>query len=239
MAMNETTDRQAERREIEQLLPWYVADTLDRAEHERVADYIRQHPEISSQLELVRDELDETISINESLGAPSAGALDRLMTSVAAEPKPGATMRKAARKLEQGFWQKLDDFLIALTPNTRRLATVTAALLIVAQAALLGVIYSRNLPGTPAGVTYETATGPEAAATRGTFAIVKFADGATSGAINSLLTGMGAKIVDGPKPGGIYRIRLSSNQLKPDDQAATLEKLRSNQAVVVFAEPAQ
>ncbi|MGI9383750.1 MAG: hypothetical protein ACR2PO_11405, partial [Methyloligellaceae bacterium] len=88
MNTNEGKSPDAGREDIEMLLPWYEAGTLDAADAERVAAYLEQHPEMSDQLTLFREEQDAAVVANEALGAPAAGALDRLMSSIEAEAGP-------------------------------------------------------------------------------------------------------------------------------------------------------
>ena len=46
----------AERQEIEKLLPWYVTGRLGRAETSKVESYLGQHPDVLAQLDLIRAE---------------------------------------------------------------------------------------------------------------------------------------------------------------------------------------
>ena len=68
--------------EIEALLPWYAAGTLRHRDRQRVEAALRNDPALARQAELAREELAETISLNESLGVPTARAMDRLMAAI-------------------------------------------------------------------------------------------------------------------------------------------------------------
>src|ERR1700734_2064967 len=88
--------------EIEALLPWYAAGTLRRRDRQRVEAALRQDAELARQgvvrqgvvrqglarqdlahqIELVREELAETIHLNETLGAPPPHVADRLMAAI-------------------------------------------------------------------------------------------------------------------------------------------------------------
>ena len=70
-----------EREEIEQLLPWYVTGRLDRAERSKVESYLRQHPDVAGQLNLIREERESAVNVNESLGYPASAMMERLMSS--------------------------------------------------------------------------------------------------------------------------------------------------------------
>src|SRR6202162_2745709 len=75
--------------EIETLLPWYAAGTLRRRARQRVEDALRYDPALARHADLVREELAETISFNESLGVPSARCMDRLVAASDGETVAG------------------------------------------------------------------------------------------------------------------------------------------------------
>jgi hypothetical protein len=84
MALN-MINKERERHEIESLLPWHAAGTLDRCDAERVERAFAEDSELAQRYELVREELAETIRLNESLGAPSARAMEKLFAAIDAE----------------------------------------------------------------------------------------------------------------------------------------------------------
>ena len=90
------TDKETQS-EIEALLPWHAAGTLSRSDARRVEQALANNPELARRYELVRDELGETIHLNETLGAPSAQAMEKLFAKIDAEPA-----RKAAVSLNLG-----------------------------------------------------------------------------------------------------------------------------------------
>ena len=65
-------NKERERHEIESMLPWHAAGTLDRCDAECVERALAEDSELARRYELVREELAETIRVNEKLGAPSA-----------------------------------------------------------------------------------------------------------------------------------------------------------------------
>ena len=77
--------KERERREIESMLPWHAAGTLDRCDAECVERALAEDSELARRYELVREELAETIRVNEMLGAPSARAMEKLFTAIDAE----------------------------------------------------------------------------------------------------------------------------------------------------------
>jgi len=82
-------NKERERHEIESLLPWHAAGTLDRRDIERVERALAEDSELAQRYELIREELAETIHLNEMLGAPSARAMDKLFAAIDAEETQG------------------------------------------------------------------------------------------------------------------------------------------------------
>ncbi len=78
-------DKESERYEIEALLPWYAAGTLSRYDANRVEQALARDPELARRYDLVRQELAETIRLNETLSVPSARAMEKLLAAIDAE----------------------------------------------------------------------------------------------------------------------------------------------------------
>ena len=80
------------RHEIEELLPWYATGTLSGRDAERVEQALAGDRELAQRYELVRRELAETTRLNETLGVPSARAMEKLFAAINAEearaPRP-------------------------------------------------------------------------------------------------------------------------------------------------------
>ena len=75
----------AERLQIEFLLPWYAAGTLSRSESNRVERALAGDIELARRYALVLEELAETINLNEALGEPSASVAEKLFAAIDAE----------------------------------------------------------------------------------------------------------------------------------------------------------
>src|ERR1700724_274917 len=93
--MNETNEGLDQ--DIVELLPWHAAGTLSRRDAERVEQALARNPALARHYELTREELIETIRVNEKLGAPSARAVERLFNAIDAEP--GARNERGAAGL--------------------------------------------------------------------------------------------------------------------------------------------
>ena len=72
--------------EIEMLLPWHAAGTLSARDSRRVEEALARDPGLARQYAVIREEYAETISLNETLGAPSARAMQKLFAAIDAEP---------------------------------------------------------------------------------------------------------------------------------------------------------
>jgi hypothetical protein len=69
-------------------LPWHATGTLGRRDADRVEQALAGDPELARRYEIVRLELAETTHINETLGAPSARAMEKLFAAIDAEEAP-------------------------------------------------------------------------------------------------------------------------------------------------------
>lgn len=203
--MTATHDQMSEREEIEMLLPWYVTGRLDAADTARVAAYLERHPDIRSQVPLVREELRETVAGNEAIRARLASA----ETIIAGAASPMERMMTWMSRTVGGARR----LFTAPTPGAVRWAAAAAAVIICLQAAVLGTLLSRD------GSTFGTASRPGVEATQRAVAMIAFADNASAPTIARLLDEHRLRIVDGPLPGGFFGVRFV-------DEATTAEQQR-------------
>jgi len=210
--------------DIEALLPWYAAGTLRRRDRQRVEEALRHDAALARHVELVREELAETIHLNETLGAPPPQAADRLMAAIDAEtaakrkPLPGAAAR----------W--LTGFFANLPPRTLAVAASFAVLAIALQALMLVDIFTKPQSG-----SQQAALQP--GHRHGSFAMVRFAQAASAAEITSFLHNYQAALVDGPTPGGLYRVRIAVTSLAKEEMSKIIARMRQDR-VVESAEPA-
>jgi hypothetical protein len=221
--MTEQTTEEMERQEIELLLPWYATGRLGNADMAKVESYLARHPEVARQLGLVRDEQEQSVTANEALGSPSAGAIDRLMAALPAARQGASPWRAGAHLM-----QRVREFFVMPTAGGVRWAAVGAAALIALQTATIATLLLSERE-----VSYKQASGQEAGAA-GVSALVVFTDEATAPAISKLLTELGANIVDGPNSGGLYKIRLRiEDRSQAEAQLRRLEERRDTVRVVL------
>ena len=201
-----------EREDLETLLPWHAAGTLNRRDAERVEKALANDRELLRRFNLAREELNETIHLNETLGAPSARALEKLFAAIEAEPtrKPKVSFDLAGR---------LANFIASFSPRTLAMAGAVGALAIVLQAGVITTGLIRHEAGTEVA-SKPTVSGTELASadvSDGTLAAIRFASKADMGQITAFLLANKASMIDGPLTGGIYTIRLPESGKAKED----------------------
>ena len=225
--MSEDETALSERDEIEMLLPWYVGGTLDAIDRDRVERYLAHHPEVHRQLELIREERHATILANEALPTPPAGAVERLMASL-----PMRRPDLLARLLASEGYRNIADFFSQPTPQAVRYAAYAAACLLLVQSlAITALLLEGN------GGGYQTAAGKDGG--EGLSFFVAFTDTASTADLTRLLQDFDARIIDGPKPGGIYRVKVRSSDRSPAAAAALQRRLAERRDIVRLALPAK
>jgi len=95
------SNSRSERQEIERLLPWHAARTLSRPEADLVERALAADAELARRYDLIRQELAETIHLNETLGAPSARAMKKLFAAIEAEEVRAPRRRRISRTSAQ------------------------------------------------------------------------------------------------------------------------------------------
>lgn len=214
------------RDEDDLLLPWHATGRVDNAARARIEAALDRDPEIARRLDLIRDERDATVASNEALGAPSMRVRDDLFARIDAD--------LAARDRGPSRWlQRLGAALASLSPAALAGAALAACALILLQAGLL----TGTWLAAP-GASYETAShGDGGTAAGGTFILVAFAPTATAAQIAAALAEGGMTVVDGPRAGEIYRIRVHAGADGDRSLGAALDRLRAKPGLVVLAVP--
>jgi hypothetical protein len=212
---------QEDRQELERLAPFYVTGKLpprsvvSRAAFERA---MAEDPGLARNVATARAERDEVLALNEALPAPGAGASEKFFAMLDAEPprSPGVWAR-----LDVGA--RLADFF---SPRALGWVATAACLLVAVEAGFL------VKPAT--GPTYVTAS-REDAPQEGRFALIAFAPDAAAGKIAELLAANAARIVDGPRAGGFFRVKLGDADMSEAQAAEKLEALKAS-GLVRFAQ---
>jgi anti-sigma factor RsiW len=226
--------------DIEELLPWHAAGTLSPREAADVEAAMSRDPELMRRYMLACEEMAATVELNESLGQPSPRAMQRLFAAIDAEGG-----HKVARSA--GIVGRIGEFIASLTPRQLAFSAAAAAVAILLQAGLIGSM----VIGERSQSAYRLASAEKVTPASG-YALVRFAQTASAGEISSLLAANRATIVDGPRPGGLYRVRIAALEQdnttyrgvgKPPTETEhrdqVIANLRSANSIVQFAVPAQ
>jgi anti-sigma factor RsiW len=214
---------------IEMLLPFHAAGTLSARDARRVEDALASDPELARQYAVIREEYAETISLNESLGAPSARAMAKLFAAIDEEPvrKPSLSVSLSAR---------ISEFFTRLSPRTLAWSASLGAVALLLQAGVIGAVLMKNQTA-----SFQTASlslnEPSAPITRDlassaapTRALVRFAPEARIADITALLDNYQASIVDGAK-GGMFRLQFGNKAMSKDETAGLLARLQREKIV--------
>src|SRR4051812_32333883 len=143
--------------EIEALLPWHAAGTLNARDARRVDEALANDPELAKQYAVIQEEYAETIGLNESLGAPSSRAMQKLFAAIDAEPvRSGST--------SVGLSARISGFFASLSPRALAASAAVGALAIVLQAGVIGTVLMQRDTHTFQTASYEAATAPHVSA---------------------------------------------------------------------------
>ena len=218
-------NKEPERHEIEALLPWHAAGTLNRRDADRVEQALAGDRELARRYDLVREELAETIHLNETLGAPSARAMEKLFAAIDAEE---ARSPRRKRSLELGT--RISEFLGGFAPRTLAWSAAAAAVAILLQAAVITAVVVKDHG---AGATYGVASVEQDRS----FAAIRFTPQATASEISNFLGAYKATVVEGPMKGASglqYRIRLSDTKLSSEEVGRIIRDMQAESKIVAF-----
>ena len=210
--------------EVEALLPWHAAGTLSARDARRVDEALARDPKLARQYAVIQEEFAETIHLNESLGAPSSRAMQRLFAGIDAEPA-------RVPSVSSTFWMRVAEFFASLQPRTLAWTATAAAVALLLQAGVIGAVLVRQQQASFQSAAYEAGQ-----ADTGVRALVRFAPEARISDITRFLDGYNASILAGPK-GGMFRVQFEKRMSK--DEIAGLLKKVEQEKIVSFVAPAQ
>jgi hypothetical protein len=223
--MTTIKNKVSEREEIEALLPWHAAGTLTRREAQKVEQALAIDADLAAQYETIREDLAETIVANETLGAPSARAMQKLMADIEAD---ASSARRRSSSFNLGAW--LSETLSSFSPRTLAWSATAAALAVVLQAGLLAGMFVSERQGTgPTLASYHDVT--KSVPDNGTYAVMIFAPQASIGDVNKLLETYKIDVVEGPKGGNAYTVRLSMTGMPKEELARLVKQLQDEKSV--------
>jgi hypothetical protein len=215
--------------EIEVLLPWHAAGTLNPRDARRVEEALARDPALARQYAAIQEEYAETIRLNESLGAPSARAMAKLFAAIDGEParKPSAFLNISAR---------ISGFFASLSPRTLAWSASLGAMALLLQAGIIGAVLVKKQNAsfqTASFITKEPITRDLSPAARAVAAparvLVRFAPDARMADITALLDNYQASIVDAK--GGMFRLQFGNAAMGKDEIAGLISRLQSEKIV--------
>ncbi|WP_454630229.1 hypothetical protein [Bradyrhizobium cenepequi] len=228
--------------DVELLLPWHAAGTLNARDARRVEEALASEPELARQYAVICEEYAETICLNESLGAPSMRAMQKLFAEIDHEPvrTPSASVSLSMR---------ISQFFASLSPRTLAWSAVTGAIVLLLQAGVIGAVLmmkSQDSSFQTASLTMEQrSAAPElrsaapitrdlgaASAPR---ALVRFAPDARISDITALLDNYQASIIGGARE-GMFRVQFGNSAMSKNDVAALLGRLQKEKIVGLAVE---
>jgi anti-sigma factor RsiW len=210
--------------EVEMLLPWHAAGTLNARDAKRVEEALARDPALASQFAVIREEYAETIDLNESLGAPSTRALTKLFAAIDIEPE-----RKPSVSLNLGT--RITAFFAGLSPRALSWSASLGAVALLLQAGVIGAVLLKNQQSS----SFQTASlsenepitrslGPDAPRAQ-----VRFAPDARVSDITALLDAYQASIIEAR--GGMFRLQFGTKPMSRDETAALMNRLKAEKIV--------
>jgi anti-sigma factor RsiW len=209
--------------EVEALLPWHAAGTLSARDARRVDEALARDPKLARQYAVIQEEFAETIHLNESLGAPSARAMQRLFAGIDAEPA-------RAPSVTSTFGARVAEFFASLSPRTLAWSAGAAAIALLLQAGVIGAVLVRQ----PANFQSAAFEGQVDGGTR---ALVRFTPEARVSDITQFLDSYNASIVAGLKA-GMFRVQFGEKPMTKDEVTSLMKKVEQEK-IVSFVAPAQ
>jgi hypothetical protein len=216
-----TYDQTPERQEIEALLPWHATGTLAERDAQRVEEALAQDRELSRRYALVREELAATVRLNDALGAPPAGAMERLMLRIEAESPTGRS-----RQALGGLTEWLATQVGRLSPRALAFSIGAAVAVIIVQAGLLATFSITRYDASG----FQTASMPRSGEIG-----IGFVPAANAADITKFLDTYHLTIVEGPRPGGLFMTRPESAPLPKDGLDRLVRRIQQESRIVRFA----
>lgn len=217
--------------DIEALLPWHAAGTLSARDARRVEQALARDPALAKQYSVIQQEYVETISLNESLGAPSVRPMQKLFAAIDAEPVRSASMSR-------GLSARISQFFAGLSPRMLAASGAIGGLVVLLQAGVIAAMLARD-----GGHSFQTASHrtENTPLTRGLATdsspqvLVRFAPDARMSDISALLDAYQATIVSVSR-GGLFQLHFDGKA--PKDSGDLISRLQSEK-IVNLAVPAQ
>jgi anti-sigma factor RsiW len=225
--MTNETDLLSPDDEFAALLPWYVMGKISEPDRAKVEAYLAAHPSARTQLAVAREEADIIFAADAGLQVPHY-ALDKLRASLAADPS--VRLDSAKSSFMDRMASAFGGFTAALSPRQLAFASMSAMLLVGVLAGMLASPFTSSQQ-------YSVASN-DAAVTQGTYALVALQPAAPAATLSAFLAENGYAIADGPRAGGIYRVRIAQDVLGDAAAETARAKLKARADLFTFVSAA-
>jgi hypothetical protein len=203
------------KQKFDELLPFYVNDTLDESDRAWVDAYLREHPKSAGELQWYRS-LQDTMRRDAPAVSAEVG-LDKVMARIRADRAPA---RAAAKPAEPTFGERMRGWLAALAPQPLLRPALAGALAVVV---VQGVVIA-NLA--TQGDTSDIRAIQKAPVDPGPFLKVNFKADAREADIRMLLVEINGSLAGGPGQLGDWYVRIPESRI-----AAAADKIKSSAIV--------
>jgi hypothetical protein len=197
---------------FDELLPFYVNETLDAADRAWVDAYLREHPKSLAELQWYRT-LQETMRRDAPAVSAEVG-LDKVMARIRAESAPS----RAPAQQAPGIGERLREFFASITPQPLLKPALAGALAVVV---VQGIVIA-NLATKPDESTEIRATRPTVV-DPGPFLKVNFKADAREADIRLLLVEIDGTLAGGPGQLGDWYVRIPEARI-----AAAADKVKAS-----------
>ena len=200
---------------FDELLPFYVNETLDEADRDWVDAYLRDHPKSAAELQWYRT-LRETMQ-RDAPAVPAEIGLDKVMARIRAERAPSRAVAKAG----PGLGERLREFFASITPQPLLKPALAGALaVVVVQGIVIANLATRPDDGSEIRAHRPTVVDP------GPFLKVNFKADAREADIRLLLVEVDGSLAGGPGQLGDWYVRIPESRI-----AAAADKLKASAIV--------
>ncbi|MFQ5901990.1 MAG: anti-sigma factor family protein [Thermodesulfobacteriota bacterium] len=203
--------------QLREMIPLYLNGTLSEEERRTFEDDLEDNPELKHELMEFSEIKGFYKTIEEEIPLPSENLYERVLHNIRSEPVSSVTRK-------EGYGDRLWEYVRAFFFSPRFSWGLVAV--------QLGIILFLVIT-LPRGERFQTLTSEYTLKEEGIRINVVFDEAAMEKEIREVMTRVGAKIIDGPSPVGLYTIVVKDYQ----DIEQLLNVLNQTE-IVIFAEKA-
>jgi hypothetical protein len=229
MAM--TGDQKMKREDVSLLLPWNANGTFDANETAIVEKALADDSSVGKEFDLILEDMVATRELAEREEVPASMSL-RFQAAMEEQVKASEKRVDEQADTTLALWlQQLFDMVLP----RERLAYAAAAAALMLVAVQSGVI-ATLLHNTSDGIgQYQTASDKGKNVAGGTVYLVELSKAALIDDVVTFLNNNGGRIINGPLPGNLFRVRFSQGDDKTDRNLE--EKLRGQTNIFISVYP--